>query len=135
MGEHRLGASQLKGERAQLKGEACSPFRADSGESPRPPCESDCGSATSLSQAVVVSEPICSCQVLCGEGGSLSQSVSLPASLAGPQSFILDRRALSCGLVDSTTHVRRRPSTSRREGEQESDMRVGEPASGAGAEV
>ena len=134
MGEHRLGASQLKDEPAQLKGEDCSPLRADSGESPRPPWDSDCGSATSLSQVVVVSAPISSCQLLCGDDGSLSQSVSLPASLAGPQSCILE-----CSVgersVDSTTHVRRRPSTSRREGEQERGIRMGELASEAGAEL
>ena len=134
MGEHRLGASQLKGDRPKLKGEDCSPLRADSGEGPRP------GNATSLSQAEVVSHPICSSQPLCGEGDSLSQSVSLRASVAGPQSLKGECSDGDRASVDSTTHVRRRPSTRRRDSavREERDIppvRTGELDSEPGADA
>ena len=136
MGEDRLGASQLKGDRPKLKGEDCSPLRADSGEGPR-------RGATSLSQAEVVSHPVCSSQPLCGEGDTDcdSQSVSLRASVAGPQSLKGECSDGECAAsVDSTTHVRRRPSTRRRDSaeREESDIppvRTGELDSEPGAEA
>ena len=132
MGEDRLGASQLKSE-------DCSPLRADSGEGPRPGGPR----ATSLSQAEVVSHPVCSSQPLCGEGDTDcdSQSVSLRASVAGPQSLKGECSDGECAAsVDSTTHVRRRPSTRRRDSaeREESDIppvRTGELDSEPGADA
>ena len=137
MGEDRLGASQLKGDRPKLKGEDCSPLRADSGEGPR------LGSATSLSQAEVVSHPVCSSQPLCGEGDTDcdSQSVSLRASVAGPQSLKGECSDGECAAsVDSTTHVRRRPSTRRRDSAEREErdippVRTGELDSEPGADA
>ena len=137
MGEDRLGASQLKGDRPKLKGEDCSPLRADSGEGPR------LGSATSLSQAEVVSHPVCSSQPLCGEGDTDcdSQSVSLRASVAGPQSLKGECSDGECAAsVDSTTHVRRRPSTRRRDSAEREErdippVRKGELDSEPGADA
>ena len=135
MGEDRLGASELNGDRPKLKGEDCSPLRADSGEGPR-------RGATSLSQAEVVSHPVCSSQPLCGEGDTDcdSQSVSLRASVAGPQSLKGECSDGERASVDSTTHVRRRPSTRRRDSaeREESDIppvRTGELDSEPGADA
>ena len=130
MGEDRLGTSQLKSE-------DCSPLRADSGEGPR------LGRATSLSQAEVVSHPVCSSQPLCGEGDTDcdSQSVSLRASVAGPQSLKGECSDGECAAsVDSTTHVRRRPSTRRRDSAEREErdippVRTGELDSEPGAEA
>ena len=130
MGEDRLGASQLKSE-------DCSPLRADSGEGPR------LGRATSLSQAEVVSHPVCSSQPLCGEGDTDcdSQSVSLRASVAGPQSLKGECSDGECAAsVDSTTHVRRRPSTRRRDSAEREErdippVRTGELDSEPGADA
>ena len=129
MGEVRLGASQLKSE-------DCSPLRADSGEGPR------LGSATSLSQAEVVSHPVCSSQPLCGEGDTDcdSQSVSLRASVAGPQSLKGECSGGERASVDSTTHVRRRPSTRRRDSAEREErdippVRTGELDSEPGADA
>ena len=131
-----MGASQLKGDRPKLKGEDCSPLRADSGEGPR------LGSATSLSQAEVVSHPVCSSQPLCGEGDTDcdSQSVSLRASVAGPQSLKGECSGGERASVDSTTHVRRRPSTRRRDSAEREErdippVRTGELDSEPGADV
>ena len=131
-----MGASQLKGDRPKLKGEDCSPLRADSGEGPR------LGSATSLSQAEVVSHPVCSSQPLCGEGDTDcdSQSVSLRASVAGPQSLKGECSGGERASVDSTTHVRRRPSTRRRDSAEREErdippVRTGELDSEPGAEA
>ena len=136
MGEDRLGASQLKGDRPKLKGEDCSPLRADSGEGPR-------RGATSLSQAEVVSHPVCSSQPLCGVGDTdcESQSVSLRASVAGPQSLKGECSDGECAAsVDSTTHVRRRPSTRRRDSAEREErdippVRTGELDSEPGADA